>query len=241
MKSADFQRQSDAQHVASPNPDNPDDRVLKVRRLMNEYVERRKILDIGCADGAVLKPFVGKHELHGVDLSPEYLRGATELGFSTLVHDIESDPLPYENGTFDVVVAGETIEHIVDTDWLLAEVNRVLKPNGHFIVTYPNVRTPVSLGMMLFMDMPPMYSARYRGPHYRDFTLRIMRIALGNHCFRADKIWGTHFHLPGLGDCWSGLATRFPAWASQVVLRAVKTGESRYSPEQAARKDIYAR
>lgn len=239
MKSAEFQRQSAALHPACPDPVNPDARVRKIRRLFAEYAGRKKVLDIGCADGFVLKPFVDQHELHGVDLSPEYLKGAVELGYQARIHDLESDPLPYPNGTFDVVLAGETIEHIVDTDWLLAEVNRVLKLGGHFIVTYPNIRTLVSLAMLAFLDMPPMYAARYRGPHYRDFTKRTIGIALRNHHFRPERFIGTHFHIPGVGDVLSGVASHIPGWASQVVVCAHKIGETCYSAEAAAMKDIY--
>jgi len=239
MKSSEFQRQYAAQHPITGDTNRPDDRVRKVRELVAKYTTRQRILDIGCADGAVLKPFLHQHELHGVDFSPDFLAGAVALGYQTKVHDIESEPLPYANAVFDVVMAGETIEHIVDTDWLLAEANRVLKPGGHLIITYPNVRTLTSLAMMLFLDIPPMYSARYRGPHYRDFTQKTIRIALANHQFRPDKTLGTHFYFPCIGDCLSGLASIVPGWASQVVVRSVKTGESRYSAKAAAQKDIY--
>jgi 2-polyprenyl-3-methyl-5-hydroxy-6-metoxy-1,4-benzoquinol methylase len=239
MKSAELQRKVAEHYPIAQGPDRPDFRVQKVRQLFTEYPPGRKVLDIGCADGSLLRPFVGKHELHGVDVAPEYLAGATALGYHTKVHDIESDALPYADATFDVVLAGETIEHLVDTDWFLSEINRVLKPGGHFIVTYPNVRTPVSLLMMLFFDMPPMYAARYRGPHYRDFTQKVIRIALRNHQFHPDKALGAHFHIPGIGDCLAGLASLLPSWSSQVVVRAVKTGESKYSPDALAQRDIY--
>jgi hypothetical protein len=69
---------------------------------------------------------------------------------------------------------------------------------GHFLLTFPNVRTPVSLAMML-VDLPPMYSARYRAGHVRDFTAKTMRIALSNCGFRVEKMIGADFYLPKLG------------------------------------------
>src|SRR5262249_21256625 len=55
------------------------------------------------------------------------------------VFNVETDEFPYADGTFDVVVFSEIIEHLaINPVWTLAEIHRVLKPNGHLILTTPN-------------------------------------------------------------------------------------------------------
>jgi SAM-dependent methyltransferase len=48
------------------------------------------------------------------------------------------ESLPLQNGTADIFFAGESIEHVENTDVFLDEVHRVLKPGGRFILTTPN-------------------------------------------------------------------------------------------------------
>jgi SAM-dependent methyltransferase len=53
--------------------------------------------------------------------------------------NIETDEFPYSDGTFDVVLFAELIEHLaINPVWALAEIHRVLKPDGRLIVTTPN-------------------------------------------------------------------------------------------------------
>lgn len=46
--------------------------------------------------------------------------------------------LPFKEGSFDTIVAGEVIEHLTDPSFLLKEARRVLKSDGKLIVTTPN-------------------------------------------------------------------------------------------------------
>jgi len=125
-------------------------RIEKIRRYFAELPAGKKVLDVGCANGAILKPFRDRHELHGVDISDFLVKLAEANGFRAKVHDLIQGPLPYADGTFDAVFSGETIEHQLDTDWLMFEFNRVLKPGGQLVLTFPNIRTPVGIAMMLF-------------------------------------------------------------------------------------------
>jgi SAM-dependent methyltransferase len=47
-------------------------------------------------------------------------------------------PLPFADGSFDVVWASEVIEHVADTARFLSEIRRVLVPGGRLLVTTPN-------------------------------------------------------------------------------------------------------
>jgi len=46
--------------------------------------------------------------------------------------------LPFEDGSFDLVVSFETIEHVADSDAALAELRRVLAPDGTLLISTPN-------------------------------------------------------------------------------------------------------
>ncbi len=211
-------------------------RVQKCRRLFSEFPSG-KVLDVGCGDGAILAPLRDRHELHGVDVSEAAVAAARASGVNAVQHDLEN-PLPYPNDTFDFVFCGETIEHQIDTDWLLSEINRVLKPGGLLVLTYPNIRTPVGMLMLVFLDLPPMYSARYRAPHYRDFTLKTIKISLKNNCLEFVKATGCAFFLPRIGECCKGLASVLPSFASTVIVQARKTGSAVYDPEKSI-SEIY--
>jgi SAM-dependent methyltransferase len=211
-------------------------RVQKTRRFFSE-LPASKVLDVGCGDGAILAPFAGKHDLHGVDVAQGAVDAAKAAGMKAVQHDLEN-PLPFPNDTFDLVFCGETIEHQIDTDWLLSEINRVLRPGGLLVLTYPNVRTPVGILMLAFLDMPPMYAARYRAPHYRDFTLKTIKIALGNNAFSFVRATGCSFFLPKIGECFKDMASFLPSLASTVIVQARKIGPANYRPEDSI-SEIY--
>jgi len=217
-----------------------DPRIRRVREVFRGLPAGRKVLDVGCYDGAVLGPFAKDHQLHGVDISPQGVAQANERGWHAVVHDLEAGPLPYPNKAFDVVFTGETIEHLMDTDWFLSEINRVLLPGGRLILSFPNVRTFTSLVMMAFLDLPPKFAARYRSPHFRDFTMRLIRMALANHQFEIERAMGCQFSLGPKEPVCEALARWFPSWADQVLVVAAKRADSRYDPDQAIQPFLFS-
>ena len=206
-------------------------RILKVRRFFATLPKGSKVLDVGCADGEILAPLATQLELHGVDISGGRIERAVKNGLKALAHDVETQPMPNPDKTFDAIFCGEVIEHHIDTDWLLSQMNRVLKPGGLLALTFPNIRSLPSLAMMLFFDMPPMFSARYRAPHYRDFTLRTIKIALRNNGLEPYYCQGCAFYLPKLGEYGGALASLLPSWANTTLVVARKTSDAVYSPE----------
>jgi SAM-dependent methyltransferase len=97
----------------------------------------RRVLDLGCRSGAVTQHFLAGNEVVGVDVDAAALRRAAERGIET-VHGNVEDTLPFETGSFDVVVAGEMLEHVRSPEEVVTEVRRVLRPGGTFAGSVPN-------------------------------------------------------------------------------------------------------
>jgi 2-polyprenyl-6-hydroxyphenyl methylase/3-demethylubiquinone-9 3-methyltransferase len=89
-----------------------------------------RLLDVGCG-GGLLAPHVAGYRHVGVDLSERALAVAARHGVQPVRAD--AGALPFADAAFDVVVAGEVLEHVEDLDRVVAEALRVLKPGGVFV------------------------------------------------------------------------------------------------------------
>jgi SAM-dependent methyltransferase len=93
--------------------------------------------------------------------------------------DAEKDVYPYDDACFDTIVCGELIEHLFsDPMHMMSEVNRILKPGGHFIVTTPNIISYRALAALLESYHPGFFTAYIRpnpdgetdARHNREYT-----------------------------------------------------------------------
>jgi 2-polyprenyl-3-methyl-5-hydroxy-6-metoxy-1,4-benzoquinol methylase len=97
-----------------------------------------EVLDLGCRTGALTQHYAPGNTVTGVDVDRNALEQAVErLGISTAWADVE-EGLPFEDESFDVVVAGELLEHLADPAATVAHASRVLKPGGRLVGSVPN-------------------------------------------------------------------------------------------------------
>jgi SAM-dependent methyltransferase len=97
-----------------------------------------RVLDLGCRAGALTEHFAAGNEVVGCDVDRGALERAVErLGIETHWLDVEDD-LPFDDETFDVVVAGELLEHLAQPARTVAEAHRVLVPGGRLVGSVPN-------------------------------------------------------------------------------------------------------
>lgn len=202
-----------------------DSRIGKAREFLGALAPGSAILDVGCGDGIVVASLVGSYEFSGVDGDEVQVALARERGINAVVADITN--LPFASASFDAAFAGEVIEHTFSPDKFLVEINRVLKPGGTLILTVPNIRTAVGVAMLL-CGYAPMFAARYRSCHFRDFTERLIRAALRNNGFEVEGLRGSAFTVPGLGPRFPKLADLLHAWADHFIIRARKVREAVY-------------
>jgi SAM-dependent methyltransferase len=103
------------------------------KRIAFSYVEDgegKRALDIGCRDGYWSDRLKEKnYSVIALDLEPQY-EGA-------ITCNVE-DGLPFDDESFDIVWCTEVIEHVYKPEFLLQEVDRILKPGGTAVLTTPN-------------------------------------------------------------------------------------------------------
>ena len=178
-----------------------------------------KTLDIGYAEF----PNHTTKNLYGIDIVP---RPDVPLPnyVETKQVDLNTSPIPYPDGFFETIIAGDVIEHVANPLFMLCECNRVLAPGGTLIVSTPNPYYYWEYMQNLLVKFKWM-KARQEG-HFTTFTRINMRNILERTGFTLIKELGNFFSLIVLK--WTFHWVRFPFLTYQITYIAKKTGEPQH-------------
>jgi ubiquinone/menaquinone biosynthesis C-methylase UbiE len=110
-----------------------------IHDLVARYFPQRTdlhILDVGCGTGAILKELGQYGTITGVDFSETAVAFCKTRGIANVEQGSATDIQRADN-TFDLVLALDILEHIENDTKAIAEIQRVLKPNGIAIIFVP--------------------------------------------------------------------------------------------------------
>jgi SAM-dependent methyltransferase len=110
-------------------------------RWASQAADGRRVLDAGCgtAYGAKLLAEAGAREVVGVDLAKGVLEAvAPSMPDAVRLEAGDLRQLDYDDGSFEVIVCFEVIEHFEDPLVVLDELVRVLAPDGLLLISSPN-------------------------------------------------------------------------------------------------------
>lgn len=172
---------------------------------------REKVLEIGCGRGFYLKTLKSVWpglDVTGVDLNRKHLDKAKDYLGDLEVRLIKEDAtrLPFEDRTFDRVIATEILEHIPDDQKAISEMYRVLRPGGIAMVTVPSKNYPFCwdplnwiLERAINWHIPSdiWWLAGIWADHQRLYNKSELLTALKKDGIKIEKVWSsTHYCFP---------------------------------------------
>jgi ubiquinone/menaquinone biosynthesis C-methylase UbiE len=152
--------------------------------LIRHYapLEGARILDIGCGLGVYVRKFRDfSDRVNGIDIDAKRLREGARTTPGLMLS--ASETLPFRDGSFDVVVLNEVIEHVHDDAATMAEALRVIRAGCHIVIFAPNRLYPFEthgiylgkrfvFGNIPFINWLPDPLRNKLVPHARAYTKR---------------------------------------------------------------------
>jgi len=135
-----------------------------------------RVLDVGCASGgllALLRTRAG--HLAGLEVSASAAQAASSIADHVVQGALADPELPFEAGSFDLVVLADVLEHLPDPAAGLARAKDWCRPGGAVLVSVPNVAHWQARVTLLRGRWPQTDSGTFDSSHLRWFT----RDALG--------------------------------------------------------------
>jgi 2-polyprenyl-3-methyl-5-hydroxy-6-metoxy-1,4-benzoquinol methylase len=112
-----------------------------------------KVLEIGCGTGNTLEWLKAQKQcswVGGVELYPDAAAKAREKLDAVYVGNIEQLDLPMEQGTLDLILCLDVLEHMIDPWEVVRRLSKLLTTGGAMIASIPNVRNKKVLFPLLF-------------------------------------------------------------------------------------------
>lgn len=185
-----------------------------------------EILDIASNDGYLANQYAAYGNVTANEINKEGIALCKKRGLACIEGDFFSIPENY-HGKFDVIIAGDIVEHIFDTDAFLKKIYLLLKSGGVLILTTPNVasfgrRIMLLLGINPFLEFSTLLPYKeFNVGHIRYYTLKTLRDQLRFNHFSNIKIVGDRInvtekvYLRNLGKLFPSLARYFLVYSEK--------------------------
>lgn len=166
----------------------------KRRNAIEKFVQSGRMLDVGCGNGGFLY-YMREHgwEVQGEELSQsaaDYAR--QELGLTVFLGELCDAAFPSSH--FDVVTLWNVLEHLHDPAATLAEIKRILKPEGLLVVAVPNL---ASWDARLFGMTWVGYDVPRHLYIFTPETLEALLNQAGFHIVQRRCLFGSHQSIVG--------------------------------------------
>jgi len=110
--------------------------------FLNSLPENAALLDMGCGNGSKFNQYLrirNDFRLYGCDIV-DY-SGSALRGVNFRIVNIQNEPLPWPDCTFDGIILNHVVEHLIRTEYAIRETYRVLKKNGRIYIATPSKKS----------------------------------------------------------------------------------------------------
>lgn len=186
MKSAD--RENDRYREADHCEVRAEEKIIfnYLREIRKQKTGPLRLMDLGCGSGLISAKIkeLG-FMVTGIDFSTVAVAKARQNGIDAKVGDLDQG-IPEADKRYDLVVAGDLIEHVFDPISLLKEMNRVLKDDGYLIFSVPHdwsvmVRLRALIGRS-YQEINYFRTGSCK--HHTSFSNRLLKFMLRQSNFR---------------------------------------------------------
>lgn len=197
---------------------------IRLSKVLNLIGNHKSVLDLGCGDGFVMEKIIkAGNNVIGVEIADNAIKKAIKKGFKVYDISLNSNWANEIKEKFDIVFAGEIIEHIFNTDLFLKNIKKVLKKRGKVIITTPNIAT-LGRRLMLLFGMNPLIETTARSTdagHIRYFTVGSLKKLLNDNNFHVISNSSSVVNFNSSGRSYSKLlASIFPSLGNNIIILA---------------------
>lgn len=195
-----------------------------------------RMLDLGCGYGFIahlIGEILGFEKIYGADIDEKRLEVAKERLDEVLRSNLENEKLPFPDQHFDMVISFGVLEHLRFFDNTIKETYRVLKPEGLFVVSIPNLgdwmnRLRLLIGLQPHTVQISEFYAQSKIDHIHSCTLGTFRDLLEIYGFKIVKTYGLQaiFRSRKIFEFLDRILSKKPSLSIRFIVIAKKKTES---------------
>lgn len=170
-------------------------RKISLAKEILRNLKFKNCLDVGCASGYMISEIAKAFpspEYSGLDIYTKAILHAKKLYPHIKFKVASASNIPFKKNAFDLILFYETIEHVEDPEVCLKEIKRVLKKDGHLILTMDS-------GSLLFRIIwffwEKSYGKIWQGAHLHPFHHKELENLIKNVGFKIKKKIFSHLGM----------------------------------------------